>query len=138
MIILKPLIYVRWFLLNLDKQKMLASLVLLFVDAVFRLFEASFQVYFVGRIFLNYAIFSYLFMLSGPLQFLAKTNRFVSKNAPFKFFGAVRLIEDILNKPGPAQIGAISKAQKQQKDFKVSKNILLQHPKKFQKEVSQS
>ena len=27
----------------------------------------------------------------------------------------------LLNKPGPAQVGAISKAQKQQKDFKMSK-----------------
>ena len=32
------------------------------------------------------------------------------------------------NKPGPAQVGAISKAQKQQKDFQVS-SILLQYSK---------
>ena len=32
------------------------------------------------------------------------------------------------NKPGPAQVGAISKAQKQQKDFQVS-STLLQHSK---------
>ena len=32
-----------------------------------------------------------------------------------------------VNKPGLAQVGAISKAQKQQKDFKVSKYSLLQH-----------
>ena len=32
-----------------------------------------------------------------------------------------------MNKPGQAQVGAISKAQKQQKDFKVSKCFLLQH-----------
>ena len=31
------------------------------------------------------------------------------------------------NKPGPAQVGAISKAYKQQKDFKVSKYSLLQY-----------
>ena len=35
------------------------------------------------------------------------------------------------NKPGPAQVDAISKAQKLQKDFKVSKYCLLQHPKIF-------
>ena len=37
------------------------------------------------------------------------------------------------NKPGTAQVGAISKAQKQQKDLKVSKYSLLRHPKKTQK-----
>ena len=34
------------------------------------------------------------------------------------------------NKPGTAQVGAISKAQKQQKDFKVLMYSLLQHPRK--------
>ena len=33
------------------------------------------------------------------------------------------------NKPGTAQVGAISKAQKQQKDFKVSKYSLLRYRK---------
>ena len=37
------------------------------------------------------------------------------------------------NKPGTAQVGAISKAQKQQKDLKVSKYSLLRQPKKTQK-----
>ena len=36
---------------------------------------------------------------------------------------------EVLIKPGPVQIGAISKAQKYQKDFKMSKDSLLQHPK---------
>ena len=40
------------------------------------------------------------------------------------------------NKPGAAQVGATSTAQKYQKDFKVSKYSLLQHPKIFLK-VSQ-
>ena len=35
------------------------------------------------------------------------------------------------NKTGPARVDAISKARKQQKDFKVSKYSLLQHPKTF-------
>ena len=35
------------------------------------------------------------------------------------------------NKPGPAQVGALSKAQKQQKDFKVS-TILLYSTQKTQ------
>ena len=37
-------------------------------------------------------------------------------------------LNDCFNKPGPAQVGAISKAQKLQKDFQVS-SILLQYSK---------
>ena len=40
-------------------------------------------------------------------------------------------------KPGPAQVGAIYEARKYQKDFKLSKYSLIQHPKIFLKKVSQ-
>ena len=41
------------------------------------------------------------------------------------------------NKPGPAQVGSISKAQKLQKDFKVS-SVLLQYPKNPKVEAKKS
>ena len=40
---------------------------------------------------------------------------------------------ETLNKPGTAQVCAISKAQKQQKDFKVSSTFLYSTQKKFSK-----
>ena len=43
-----------------------------------------------------------------------------------------------LNNPGPAKVGAIAKAQKQQKYFKVSKYSLLQHPKKCSEKMSRN
>ena len=55
-------------------------------------------------------------------------NKDCKKSGPFR----VRLSEKVTekeNKPGTAQVGAISKAQKQQKDFKVSKYSLLRYRK---------
>ena len=40
------------------------------------------------------------------------------------------------NKPGPVQVGAITKAQKKQKHFEVSKYTLLQHTKFFWKSLA--
>ena len=45
------------------------------------------------------------------------------------YFFPVRLRTIRNNKPGTAQVGAISKAQKQQNDFKVSKYSLLRYRK---------
>ena len=46
-------------------------------------------------------------------------NKDCKKSGPFR----VRLSTEKENKPGTAQVGAISKGQKQQKDFKVSKYL---------------
>ena len=42
-------------------------------------------------------------------------------------FASENMVTQHFNKPGTAQVGAISKAQKQQKDFKVSNYSLLKY-----------
>ena len=51
----------------------------------------------------------------------------------FKWFKLHFYAMEKRNKPGPAKVGAIFKAQKKRKDFKVSKYYLLQHSNFFLK-----
>ena len=53
-------------------------------------------------------------------------NEACSRSGPFRY-----IPWSLKNKSGPAQVGALSKAQKWLEDFKVSKYSLLQHPKTF-------
>ena len=53
----------------------------------------------------------------------------ILKWEPLRIFGLNKLTAIHRNNPGTAQVGAISKAQKQQKDFKVSKYFFLRYRK---------
>ena len=75
--------------------------------------------------------------------FLLRTRSIFSKfiNAALPYTNRQLLIPATactsFNKPGPAQIGAISKAQEEQMNFKLSKYFLLKHPKFFLQKASQ-
>ena len=79
--------------------------------------EASFR----HSLLLNLFIFQLYSTTGNDLAYLTYFD--------IKLYVFILYIGQNTNKPGTAQVGAISKAQKQQKDFKVSKYSLLRYRK---------